>query len=136
MKLSRLLAAALIGGLMLAPCPGTAQEDVLGPAHPRHRAVCPGGATDQVARLLANTVSGQLSVPVVVENRPGANGNIGAEAVVQATPDGYTLLHSTSALGFSCRIRPESRLQADQGPGPPSLLIDQPLLVMASKPLG
>ena len=52
----------------------------------------PGQGADAAARIVAEQVSQNLAQPVVIENRPGAGGNIGADAVAKARPDGYTLL--------------------------------------------
>jgi tripartite-type tricarboxylate transporter receptor subunit TctC len=52
----------------------------------------PGGATDVIGRVLAQSLQEAFGKPVVVENRAGAGGNIGAQAVARAPADGYTLL--------------------------------------------
>ncbi len=65
------------------------------------RLVCPfpaAGAVDIAARAIALELSKNLNLPVTVENRPGAGGNIGSAEVVRAAPDGYTLLMTTSGI--------------------------------------
>lgn len=64
-----------------------------------------GGAQDMVARIVAESLSQRLQQPVLVENRPGAAGNIGAEALAKAAPDGYTFgvlsgVHTANAAFF------------------------------------
>lgn len=58
----------------------------------------PGGAADQIARLIATPLSEALGQPVVVENRGGANGNVGGEVVAKSPADGYTLLMSSGGM--------------------------------------
>lgn len=92
----RLIAlAAAAGALAILPGAATAQGDAW-PAR-QLKLVVPfpaGGSTDSVGRLLAAELSKQLGQSVVVENKGGANGNIGSDMVAKAEPDGYTLLLS------------------------------------------
>ena len=57
-----------------------------------------GGATDNVARVVAQKLAPILGQPVVVENRAGATGTIGTQLVIQSPPDGYTLLFMAASL--------------------------------------
>jgi tripartite-type tricarboxylate transporter receptor subunit TctC len=61
----------------------------------------PGGPTDLVARVLAQKLGEQLGQNVVIDNKPGANGNIAAVAIARAPADGYTLLYNTSSITLS-----------------------------------
>ena len=88
----KMLIRALLAACALAA--GVAQSADRYPDRPIHFVVPypAGGPLDTVARLTAQKVAADLGQPIVVENRPGAGGNIGAEYVARAAPDGYTLL--------------------------------------------
>src|SRR5262245_27201721 len=66
--------------------------------------VSPGGSADVTARLMSQWLSERLGQPFVVESRPGAGNNIATEAVVRASPDGYTLLMAVSANAVNATL--------------------------------
>jgi tripartite-type tricarboxylate transporter receptor subunit TctC len=76
------------------------------PSRPVHLIVGfpPGGPTDITARIVAQWLSHRLGQQVVVENRPGAGGNVGTEALVRAAPDGYSLLLVTTSNAISAAL--------------------------------
>ena len=63
-----------------------------------------GGGTDLLARLLAQRYTDVFGQPAMVDNRPGAGGNLGAEIVAKAPPDGYTLLFSTTSTAINATL--------------------------------
>jgi tripartite-type tricarboxylate transporter receptor subunit TctC len=67
----------------------------------------PGGATDVIARVVGKRVSELLGQPVLIENKAGASGNIGAALVARATPDGYTILMGTSSHAINASLFPK-----------------------------
>ncbi len=67
----------------------------------------PGGLIDLVARVIQPKLQAELGGSIVIENRSGAGGNVGAEAVVRAAPDGYTMLLGNPSLGISPHIYPK-----------------------------
>ena len=76
-------------------------------------AFAPGGATDVVARLMAAKYQELLKQPVIVENRAGAGGNTGADAVAKSPPDGYTFLFAVNGLAISPSIYAKLPFDAD-----------------------
>jgi tripartite-type tricarboxylate transporter receptor subunit TctC len=100
MNLTRLLTGAtLLGAALFAAAPALAQTAAF-PTKPLRIIVPypPGGATDVAARLVAPRLAEELKQNVVVENRPGASGNLGMVALLQSPPDGHTLAMSLTGM--------------------------------------
>jgi tripartite-type tricarboxylate transporter receptor subunit TctC len=97
MDLLRRTFLKLAGGVVAAPALTQPAAADIYPARPVHivAGFAAGGGVDITARLIGQWLSERLGQSFIVENRPGAGGNIGTEAVVHAAPDGYTLLLST-----------------------------------------
>ncbi len=95
--------ALLAGGFALLALTGAGSAQADWPERPVTMVVPfpPGGPTDLVARVLAKQLTDQLGQTVVVENKGGANGNIGMQYAAAAKPDGYTVLYNTSSIALS-----------------------------------
>ncbi len=102
-NLSLLVLGSLVGSLALAQAGGNY------PSKPVTLVVTypPGGGADAMARLLAPKMSEALGQNVVVDNKPGAGGQIGAAAVAKAAPDGYTLMLDASSFAVNPSLYPK-----------------------------
>ena len=97
----------------------------------------PGGQPDVVARALAEPLSKSLGQPVIVENRPGAGGNIAADAVAKSTPDGHTLLMGTNGpLAVSPAIYKDLPYDPLKDLAPITLVGTSPNLITVNPRLG
>jgi tripartite-type tricarboxylate transporter receptor subunit TctC len=96
----------------------------------------PGGGTDIFARAIGRKLSSAFARPVVVENRTGATGNIGAEAVARSTADGHTLLYTSASIALSSLTysKPGFEPQRDLAPVSMTVLIPYVLVVHPSVP--
>nr|WP_245001849.1 tripartite tricarboxylate transporter substrate binding protein [Cupriavidus pinatubonensis] len=92
----------------------------------------PGGPTDIVARVVGQKLSEKLGQPLVVENRPGAGGNIGAEAVAKSAPDGYTLLVATTAHAINMTLFSKPGYDTRKDFAPVSMLTRGPLVLVTA----
>ena len=129
--------AVTLAGLAVAPS-AVAQATAAGDTYPTRpiRLVVPfppGGFSDLLGRLVGQGVAESIGQPVIVENRPGASGNIGADVVAKAQPDGYTLLLNSLnyVIGPNVMAMPFDTL-TDFAPvsmvagGPPQVMVVHP----------
>jgi tripartite-type tricarboxylate transporter receptor subunit TctC len=128
-----LLAATTVGA---AACtfasPAVAQERY--PVKPI-RLIVPfaaGGGNDTVARIVGEAISPSLGQPVIVENRPGAGGNLGTDMVVNSAADGYTVLHGTNGLAMNPYLYKRLPFDAQRDLRPVAMLAWTPLLILAN----
>ena len=92
----------------------------------------PGGSTDLAARALAERLSQSLGQPVVVENKPGASGNIAAEQVARAAPDGYTLFMAATSFATSPAFFKDLSWDPVKSFTPVSLVATVPILAVTN----
>jgi tripartite-type tricarboxylate transporter receptor subunit TctC len=96
----------------------------------------PGGSTDLAARVLAAKLSQSLGQAVVVENRPGASGNIASEAVARAAPDGYTLLMAASSFAAAPAFSDKLSWDPVKDFTPVGMVATVPIMVVTTPAIG
>jgi tripartite-type tricarboxylate transporter receptor subunit TctC len=131
--MKRLIAFALASALLALPA--SAQNF---PDKPIHIIVpfTPGSATDVVARAVAAAMTKNLGQTVIVDNKPGAGGTIGAGQVAKSAPDGYTLLANSSAHTVNPAIYPNMTFDTAKDLPAVTLLAVQPNIMVASPSKG
>ena len=96
----------------------------------------PGGGTDSIARDVGKLLSEKLEQAVIVENKGGGGGAIGANFVAKAPADGYTLLFATSTFATNSSLESSLPFDPDRDFSPVALIGKGPILIVASKSLG
>src|SRR5215831_13844687 len=95
----------------------------------------PGASTDMIARYLAPKLRETFGQPVVVENRPGAAGSLGAAYVAKAEPDGHTLLVASSTVTKAPLLQKNPAFDVERDLAPIVMTFQQPFVVAASNML-
>jgi tripartite-type tricarboxylate transporter receptor subunit TctC len=90
----------------------------------------PGGGTDIFARAIGRKLSSAFAKPVVVENRTGATGNIGAEAVARSTADGHTLLYTSASIALSTLAYSKPGFEPQRDLAPVSMTVSIPYVLV------
>jgi len=127
------LLAALFTTMLAATTPPAHADDY--PSKPIRLVVplAPGGTADVLGRLLAQKLNEKYGQSVVVENRPGVGGNIGAENVARSAPDGYTLLFGTMGIHSTFQIYPDLKYDPTKDLAPVVLLAETPNVLVVPR---
>ena len=96
----------------------------------------PGGPTDVLARAVSPKLSEKLGQPIVIDNRPGASGMIGADLVAKAPPDGYTILANASIHVINPSLYKDPPYDAIKDFAPVGLIAEVPLVLVVNASLG
>ncbi|WP_454691342.1 Bug family tripartite tricarboxylate transporter substrate binding protein [Achromobacter aloeverae] len=132
------LAAGMLSLALGATVPTTSSAATDYPSRPIKMVLgfSAGGGTDAIARMLAKKMTELLGQNVIVDNRPGANGNLAAETVVRSPADGYTILYNTSSIASSPALYKHLSYSVERDLVPVSLTVDLPqvLVVPAKSP--
>ena len=132
-RFARIIGSVLTGlALAALPAAGSAQE--AWPSRPITLVVTypPGGGADLMARLVAPKMSEALGQPVVVENKPGAAGQIGAAFVAKAKPDGYTVMIDAASFVINPGLHPQLPYDADKAFKPVGVLAIFPHVIVVT----
>lgn len=129
MKLHSILLACLVA---LAPARAAAQTWPSGKPLRFETTSAAGGMTDIVPRVLSDYLAASLGVPVVVENRPGAGGNIAAAIVARAEPDGHVLLSTGSNQAVNPTLLPNPGFNYERDFVPVSMVVSAKMMLVAA----
>lgn len=131
-SIRNLILAAILGSIFVcAQCPGARAE------YPDRTVTllvpfAPGGPTDIIARILAESLGRSLKQTFIVENRPGAAGNIGMGIAARARPDGYTLLLTSTAIAVNPALYKKLPYDPFKDFEPISELVDSPNVIVVN----
>ena len=124
LKFFAFILALLAGGAFAQPYPAKPIRFIV--------SFPPGGSSDLIVRAIAPRMGERLGQPVVVENRPGAGGMLGVDAVAKAAPDGYTIgLAAAGALSSNISLYPTMPYHPEKDLAPVSMLAMIPFFLIA-----
>jgi tripartite-type tricarboxylate transporter receptor subunit TctC len=137
MNFSRRRVLQLVGAAAAAPAFPQIASALVYPARPVRLVVgfSAGGPDDIIARLMGRWLSEHFGQPFIIENRPGAGGNIGTEATVRASPDGYTLLLIQTVNAINATLYPNLNFNFIRDIAPVASITRAPLVMVVNPSL-